>query len=118
MEQLGVATSTHSYTITIDENIRFHLLDYLTKDYTTIFIITDDQVAPLYLEDILSGLENQRVVHTVIPSGEATKSIEYYYQLQTVAIENRLDRQSLIVALGGGVIGDLAGIVAATFRSE
>lgn len=115
MEQLHVATSTHSYTITIDENIRFHLLDYLTKAYTTIFIITDDQVAPLYLEDVLSGLANQRVVHTVIPSGEATKSIEYYYQLQTVAIENRLDRQSLIVALGGGVIGDLAGFVAATY---
>jgi len=115
MEQLHVATSTHDYTISIDENIRFNIQDYLTKKYTTIFIITDDQVAPLYLDDILYGLQDQRVVHTVIPSGEATKSIEYYYQLQTVALENRLDRQSLIVALGGGVIGDLAGFVAATF---
>lgn len=115
MKQLRVGTSTHDYTISIDENIRFKLKEFIAKQYTTIFIITDDQVAPLYLEDVLHGLQGENVVHTTIPSGEATKSIEYYYQLQTVALENRLDRNSLIIALGGGVIGDLAGFVAATF---
>ena len=78
-------------------------------------IITDEQIAPLYLNDIYQALQGEDVVHTVIPSGEATKSIEYYYQLQTTALENRLDRHSLIIALGGGVIGDLSGFVAATF---
>ena len=115
MKELRVSTSTHDYTISIDENIRFSLTNYFKKEYTKILIITDDQVAPLYLHDVLAGLQNEDVIHTTIPSGEATKSIEYYYQLQTVALENRLDRQSLIIALGGGVIGDLAGFVAATF---
>src|SRR5690625_3862446 len=115
MKELRVSTSTHDYTISIDENIRFSLTNYFKKEYTKILIITDDQVAPLYLNDVLAGLQNEDVIHTTIPSGEATKSIEYYYQLQTVALENRLDRQSLIIALGGGVIGDLAGFVAATF---
>ncbi len=115
MKQLRVGTSTHDYTITIDENIRYDLQKFFTKSYSKILIITDDQVAPLYLDDILAGLQTENVIHTTIPSGEATKSIEYYYQLQTVALENRLDRNSLIIALGGGVIGDLAGFVAATF---
>lgn len=115
MEQLRVVTSTHPYLISIDEQIRFRLKEFLTKHYTTIFIITDDQVAPLYLDDVLTSLQDKHVIHTVLPSGEATKSIEYYYQLQTIAMENYLDRQSLIIALGGGVIGDLAGFVAATF---
>lgn len=115
MEQLRVETSTHDYTISIEEHLRFKLKDFIAKKYTTIFVITDDQVAPLYLDDVLYGLQGEHVIHTTIPSGEATKSIEYYYQLQTVALENRLDRNSLIVALGGGVIGDLAGFVAATF---
>lgn len=115
MKQLRVGTSTHDYTITIDENIRYDLQKFFTKSYSKILIITDNEVAPLYLEDILSGLQTEDVIHTTIPSGEATKSIEYYYQLQTVALENRLDRDSLIIALGGGVIGDLAGFVAATF---
>lgn len=115
MKSLRVTTSTHPYDITIDSNIRFHLQDFMTKNYTTIYIITDNQVAPLYLEDVLSGLKNKRVIKTILPSGEETKSIEYYYQLQTAAVENNLDRESLIIALGGGVIGDLAGFVAATF---
>src|SRR5699024_6228733 len=115
MKQLRVNTSTHDYTISIDEHIRFKLTDFLTKKYSKILIITDDQIAPLYLNDVYEGLQGEDVVHTIIPSGEATKSIEYYYQLQTTALEANLDRHSLIIALGGGVVGDLAGFVAATF---
>src|SRR5690625_701844 len=51
----------------------------------------------------------------VIPAGEKSKNIETFYKLQTEAIEHGLDRNSLIIALGGGVVGDLAGFAAATF---
>lgn len=115
MKQIRVSTSTNDYTISIDEHIRFKLAEFMTKKYSKILIITDDQIAPLYLNDIYEALQKEEVVHTILPSGEATKSIEYYYQLQTAALQNRLDRHSLIIALGGGVIGDLAGFVASTF---
>src|SRR5699024_6636884 len=115
MKQLRVNTSTHDYTISIDEHIRFKLTDFLTKKYSKILIITDDQMAPLYLSDVYEGLQGEDVVHTIIPSGEATKSIEYYYQLQTAALENRLFRQTLIIAVVGGVMGDLLGFVASSF---
>lgn len=115
MHELSVATSTHTYSVYIGEEIRHQLKDFIQKDYSSIFIITDDQVANFYLDDVIRSLEGERVYHTVIRSGEASKNIDHYYKLQTVAMENRLDRSSLIIALGGGVVGDLAGFVAATF---
>src|SRR5690625_4932306 len=78
-------------------------------------IITDETVANLFLEDIKRNFTNQRVYTAVVPNGEQSKSFDSYYHLQTKAIQNGLDRQSLIIALGGGVVGDLAGFVAATF---
>lgn len=115
MRKLSVKTSTHSYTIFIDEQIRHRIDQYISEDYSSILIVTDEVVGPLYLNDIINGLNTHRIFHTVIPSGEASKNIEYFYKLHTVAMEKGLDRRSLIIALGGGVIGDLAGFVAATF---
>src|SRR5699024_11058567 len=114
MKQLRVNTSTHDYTISIDEHIRFKLTDFFVKKYSKILIITDDQIAPLYLNDIYEALQGEDVIHTIIPSGEATKSIEYYYQLQTIALENRLDLHFLIIALVGGVMGDFSELLVFT----
>ncbi|UTW69743.1 hypothetical protein KHA80_01395 [Anaerobacillus sp. HL2] len=57
-----------------------------------------------------------QVYEFIIPSGEASKSFQNYYDIQGFALDKGLDRRSLIVALGGGVVGDLAGFVAATLR--
>ncbi|MBU5265419.1 3-dehydroquinate synthase [Virgibacillus proomii] len=113
--ELIVQASTHSYTITIGEGIRNQIANYLPKEYSAIWIVTDERVRDLYLSDCLSSLSDHQVHHTVVPRGERTKSIEYFYQLQTEAIKFGLDRDALLIALGGGVIGDLAGFVAATY---
>lgn len=115
MNTLHVKASSHDYDIVIAENIRHQINQYINKDYSAILIITDDVIANLYLEDVLKGLKNKRVYEAIIPSGEASKDIEHYYQMQTAAIENGLDRNGLIIALGGGVVGDLAGFVASTY---
>lgn len=115
MKQMNVTTSTNDYPIYVGKSLRFQLNELITKPYSRILIITDDVVAPLYLEDVKKSLQDFQIIEAVIPSGEFSKNIDQYYHLQTVALENHLDRQSLIVALGGGVIGDLAGFVAATF---
>lgn len=115
MNMITVKSSSHDYQIAIAENIRFQLKTYLPKKYSTILIISDERVAELYLDDIKNNFQTERVFSSVIPNGEQSKDIDMYYRLQTEAIENGLDRQSLIIALGGGVVGDLAGFVAATF---
>lgn len=115
MREILVRTSTHPYKIVIGEKLRFQMGSFLPKQYASVLIITDSHVANLYLEDVKQGLQNQHVHTAIIPAGEQSKSIEQFYNLQTTAIEKALNRQSLIIALGGGVVGDLAGFVAATF---
>ncbi|AMV11349.1 3-dehydroquinate synthase [Geobacillus thermoleovorans] len=84
---------------------------------TKLFIVTDDTVAPLYLDEVraLLAAAEYDVYAYVIPSGEAAKSFDHYYACQTAALQCGLDRRSVIIALGGGVVGDLAGFVAATY---
>src|SRR5690625_1827537 len=115
MAQLTVQSSSHEYNIFIGENIRHQLKQYIHKDYSSIMIVTDEHVAKLYLHDIKGNFGSDQVFQVIIPNGEQSKGIDTYYKLQTEAIQNGLDRHSLIIALGGGVVGDLAGFVAATF---
>src|SRR5699024_8613833 len=56
-----------------------------------------------------------RTFTKIIPPGEGSKNIGVYYEMQSYLIQSGLDRKSLIIALGGGVVGDLAGFVAATY---
>lgn len=117
MRELSVRTSTHDYTVSIGENVRFELDRFIQKSYSAIYVITDDVVGRLYLNDVTEALEKLDipVYTTAVPSGEASKSMAMYDQLQTTLMESSMDRQSLLIALGGGVVGDLAGFVAATY---
>ncbi len=116
MHKQTITTSTNQYDVFIDKGILGNLKDYLPKEYRNILIITDTIVNELYTEKVVASLpEEAKVSVSIVPSGEASKSIEQYYQLLTDAIQQPLDRKSLIIALGGGMIGDLAGFVAATY---
>jgi 3-dehydroquinate synthase len=120
METMLIETKTKHYPLYIGEDIRFEAGKLLSRllgtSITSVLIITDDNVAPLYLEDMKESLkEFNQVFAYIIPSGEASKSFKLYYDIQGFALEKGLDRHSLIMALGGGVVGDLAGFVAATF---
>ncbi len=80
-------------------------------------VVTDTNVGPLYGPTVRAQLEAIGVATTVatVPAGEASKTIERWAQLQYAAVEAGLDRSSVMLALGGGVVGDLAGFAAATF---
>lgn len=81
----------------------------------TLALLSDDNVAPLYAERVQQSLSAAgfAVTRAVIPAGEQSKSLGQFGALcETLAPQ--LDRRSAIVALGGGVVGDLAGLVAAT----
>jgi 3-dehydroquinate synthase len=80
-------------------------------------VITDQNVEPLYAQTVVKSLEASgcRVTLLSVEPGEATKSIELADRLWKLLLERGADRKSLVVAVGGGVVGDLAGFVAATF---
>ncbi|MEM8559317.1 MAG: 3-dehydroquinate synthase [Bacteroidota bacterium] len=80
------------------------------------FVVTDEQVARQHLGPLLHGLRRQRwqPEALVLPAGEETKSMVHLARIQTWALENGIDRSRPLLALGGGVVGDLAGFAAAT----
>jgi shikimate kinase/3-dehydroquinate synthase len=79
-------------------------------------IISDSNVAPLYGERVRTSFEDEgfSVVEAVVPAGEEAKQLAHYQRLCEEMVAAGLDRSSAIVALGGGVVGDLAGFVASS----
>jgi 3-dehydroquinate synthase len=81
-------------------------------------IITNDVVAPLYLEKLASNLVAEQIMveSIVLPDGEKHKNWQTLNQIFDALLTHRAERKTTLIALGGGVIGDLAGFAAATFQ--
>lgn len=78
------------------------------------FVVTDDNVAPLYLPRLKAALEAAGIAHAeaVLPAGEGTKDFRHLEVLLDAMLAARCERSTMVVALGGGVIGDLTGFAA------
>ncbi len=81
-------------------------------------VVTDANVAPLYLERVTASLVRAGLAATAIvcPPGESTKSYAEFARVSDALIAARVERRDVVIALGGGVIGDLAGFCAASLR--
>lgn len=120
-KRLHVELAERSYPILIGPGLLQEVAPLLQERGVTqankLFILTDHHVAPLYLDALTSHLATNgfTVHHFIVEAGEKAKQLAVYEQVMTAVIEAGLDRKSVILALGGGVIGDLAGFVAATY---
>ncbi|WLS03463.1 3-dehydroquinate synthase [Shinella oryzae] len=83
-----------------------------------IAVITDEHVAPLYLDGFMAALKAEGIdaVSLVLPAGEKTKSFEHLISVCDSVLAARIERNDAVVALGGGVIGDLTGFAAGIVR--
>ena len=82
------------------------------------FIVSDSNVFPLLGKRIIHELKQSKGIvsgHFVIPAGESSKTLSTVEQIYHAILESKLDRHSVIIALGGGVVGDIAGFVASTY---
>jgi 3-dehydroquinate synthase len=81
-------------------------------------VITDEHVAPLYLEPLMASLKAKEIeaVSLVLPAGEKTKSFEHLIPVCDAILGARIERNDAVIALGGGVIGDLTGFAAGIAR--
>ncbi|MBY0509573.1 MAG: 3-dehydroquinate synthase [Rhodospirillaceae bacterium] len=79
-----------------------------------VFIVTDSTVAPLYLAPLTASLKSAgiRGDHVVVPAGEASKNFAHLEAVLDAMLKAKCERNTMIVALGGGVVGDLAGFAA------
>lgn len=104
------------YDIFIEKNGLLNLPKYIFSvyDYKEIYIVTDQTVYDLYSQKVKDVLADFEVSFVVIEPGEKSKSFNTYQSVIQQLIEKGMKRNHLLVAFGGGVVGDLAGFVAAT----
>lgn len=115
--KLQVNLKENSYPIYIENGILEHAGSYLSQIFSgrKIMVISDDHVYPLYGKKLINSLDSWECHTLVLPHGEPTKSFQTLSEVYSAMLEARISRSDLVIALGGGVIGDLAGFAAATY---
>lgn len=121
MEMVTVNLGSRSYPIHIGEGILMelgHLLRRQQLTATRVALVTDSIVGKIYKEKVAQILKDAGFDPWTIeiPSGEEHKNLAWLALLYDKLVEGRIERRSPLIALGGGVIGDLAGLAAATFQ--
>jgi len=117
MREINVSLGSRSYSIHIGHNL-LQTRDLVTTLVATgqVMVVTDTNVEKLYLPALLKSLQGKQVVVHVIPAGEGYKNLETMNGIITALLQNRFSRTSCLIALGGGVVGDLTGFTAACFQ--
>lgn len=115
--KIAIKTSLKEYPVHIGASAIEVLTNKLQQsDYTKILVITDEHVAKLHLETLLSAIPSTKEAQVyTVPAGEQAKQMKVFEACHTFALEQGLDRKSCIIAFGGGAVGDLAGFVAASY---
>ena len=117
MSTLTVELGERSYPICIEAGLlsRPGLLTPYIKGPLAV-IVTNDVVSPLYLKKAIAACDGVKVEVITIPDGEQHKSLEQFNVIMTRLLEMNAARDTTLIALGGGVIGDLCGFVAASYQ--
>lgn len=106
------------YDVTIGENLLRHAGMLLSPvlPQKRVVVVTDSTVASLHLPQLLQGLAQDgiRAETIVVPPGEGSKTLAEYERVTGILLEMGVERGTTVIALGGGVVGDLAGFAAAT----
>lgn len=118
MSKVSVKAVNGSYDILIGNGL-FYALGKIVLElgFSKVAIVTDDIVDTLYSGIIEKSLLNNKISYAkiIIPAGEQSKSQKELFNIYNSLIENGINRKDLIIALGGGVVGDIAGFAASTY---
>ncbi len=113
---IQVDLGERSYPIIIGSGLLgggFNLGDYVPGG--DCLVVSNETVAPLYLDKLLPNLAGRSVESLALPDGEAYKTVDTMQRILDKLVEMRANRDTTIVALGGGVVGDIAGFAAACY---
>jgi len=118
---IDVKTELKEYPVYIGSNIATSCEDamkFLHLNTARAIVITNPLVGTLYLQPVEDILKKYKInpIHIIVPDGEKYKTLDQVCQVYDFLLENEVSRNEPIIALGGGVIGDLAGFVASTYK--
>lgn len=116
MNQVFVNLKDNPYSISIGKGILNTISPYFAK-YNSVCVVSDSNVAPLYLDKVRKEIEKSVpfVYDFVFQAGEKSKNLTTFGEILTFLADKTFTRSDAIVALGGGVTGDLTGFVASTY---
>jgi 3-dehydroquinate synthase len=117
MSTVQVETPGGSYPIHVASGRLDRLAESIPDDATAIAVVTNPKVAELYRDRVDAALQKtgKRVLYIELPDGEVYKTWQTLNLIFDALLQNRLDRKAVLVALGGGVIGDMCGFAAASY---
>jgi len=117
MKTLQVALADRSYPIYIGRDLLSQAA-LLTQHINSheVLVVTNETVAPLYLQRVLALLKDYRCESVVLPDGEQFKTLDVLNQVFDQLLTVHFSRQVTLIALGGGVIGDMTGFAAACYQ--
>jgi len=81
-----------------------------------VMVVSNETIAPLYLDTVLKNLQGYRVETVILPDGEQFKTLDYVTQIFDKLLACKFSRNATLIALGGGVIGDMGGFAAACYQ--
>lgn len=115
--QVPVSLDKYSYNINICSHV-LELSGFWTSQVTSrqILIVTNQTIAPLYLKDLQSAFINRQCDTVILEDGEEFKNQDSLFLIYEALIKNKHHRDTTLVALGGGVVGDITGFAAATYQ--
>jgi 3-dehydroquinate synthase len=117
IKTVNVDLGNRSYPIFIGQHLlgeKKYLAPYIKGQQ--VMVVTNETVAPLYLEQTLASLTDFKTSSVILPDGEHYKTLEVLNKIFDGLLEQRFDRQCTLIALGGGVIGDMTGFAAACYQ--
>jgi 3-dehydroquinate synthase len=117
MQTLNVDLGERSYPIHIGAGLlgRSELVAPYVRG-SQVMIVSNETVAPIYLETVQQAFADFRTEVVILPDGEQYKTLDVCNQIFTALLEKRFDRSCTLVALGGGVVGDMTGFAAASYQ--
>jgi 3-dehydroquinate synthase len=116
-EQVQINLGERSYPIIIGSSLLSDTsLLNMHLSARDILIVTNDTVAPLYLQTLRASLSGRRIEVVTLPDGEQYKTLDSFQLILNALIEGRFNRDAAVLALGGGVVGDMAGFAAACYQ--
>ena len=117
MDKILVELGSRSYPIYIGSDLISQSELYLQHIKSKqVVVISNETVAPLYLDTVLSQLETFQVTTVILPDGEQFKTLDYVTRIFDELLANKFSRNATLIALGGGVIGDMGGFAAACYQ--
>ena len=116
MQKLDVSLAERSYPIYIDRGLLGQDLIRRHVRGNQVMVISNETIAPLYLEAVTEGLADLQCDTLILPDGEQHKTLATLERIFDALMANRHSRTTTLVALGGGVIGDMVGFAAACYQ--